>query len=170
MKINYLFTFEDGNRKVFKVNLHAESLNVIPFDKQAKPGWARIANCRCQHCQLDQNGVQYCPIAVNTSDVVDFFKAYTSYDKVEVVVITEDRSYSKKTTIQKALGSLVGVYMAASGCPSMERLKPMVRFHLPFATAEETVFRSVGAYLLGQYFLKKQGKQADLDLVELAGF
>jgi len=60
--------------------------------------------------------------------------------------------------------------MAARGCPSMERLKPMVRFHLPFATAEETVFRSVGAYLLGQYFLKKQGKQADLDLVELAGF
>jgi len=85
-------------------------------------------------------------------------------------VITGDRLYSKKTTVQRALGSLLGVYMAARGCPSMERLKPMVRFHLPFATAEETVFRSVGAYLLGQYFLKKQGKQADLDLVELAGF
>ncbi len=85
-------------------------------------------------------------------------------------MITGDRLYSKKTTVQRALGSLLGVYMAASGCPSMEKLKPMVRFHLPFATLEETVFRSVGAYLLGQYFLKKQGKQADLDLVELAGF
>ena len=170
MKINYHFTFEDGTRKVFKVNLHPASLNVIPSDNQAKPEWARLANCRCQHCQFDENEVQYCPIAVNISDVVDFFKAYTSHDKVEVLVVTEDRLYAKKTTIQRALGSLLGVYMAASSCPSMERLKPMVRFHLPFATAEETVFRSVGAYLLGQYFLKKQGKQADLDLVELAGF
>ena len=74
MKINYHFTFEDGTREVFKVNLHAESLNVIPSDKQAKPGWARIANCRCHHCQLDENRVQYCPIAVNIGDVVDFFK------------------------------------------------------------------------------------------------
>ena len=170
MKINYHFTFEDGTREVFKVNLHTESLNVIPSENQAKPGWAGIANCRCQHCQLDQNGVQYCPIAVNISDVVDFFKAYTSHDKVQALVITEDRFYGKKTTVQKALGSLLGVYMAASGCPSMEKLKPMVRFHLPFATVEETVFRSASAYLLGQYFLKKQGKQADLDLVELAGF
>jgi len=170
MKIDYHFTFEDGTREVFKVNLDAESLNIIPSDNQARPEWARIANCRCQHCQLDQNGVQYCPIAVNTSDVVNFFKAYTSHDKVQVLVISEDRFYGKKTTVQKALSSLLGVYMAASGCPSMERLKPMVRFHLPFATVEETVFRSVSAYLLGQYFLKKQGKQADMDLVQLAGF
>ena len=33
----------------------------------------------------------------------------------------------------------------------MESLKPMVRFHLPFATVEETVFRSVSTYLLSQY-------------------
>ena len=52
----------------------------------------------------------------------------------------------------------------------MEKLKPMVRFHLPFATIEETLFRSVSAYLLGQYYLKKEGKHADLDLVRLADF
>ncbi len=170
MKIDYCFTFEDHTRKVFTIKLHAESLNVMPPGNLEKPEWARLGNCRCQHCQLDEDAVQYCPIAVNISDVVDYFKAYTSYDKVEVLVITEDRLYGKKTTVQKALGSLLGVYMAASGCPSMERLKPMVRFHLPFATVEETVFRSASTYLLGQYFLKKQGKPADLDLIELANF
>ena len=170
MKINYHFRFEDGIRKVFRVNLHDISLNLIPSDNQAKPEWARITNCRCQHCQFDENEVQYCPIAVNISNVVDFFNSYNSYDKVEVLVKTEDRMYGKKTTVQKALGSLLGVYMAASGCPSLEKLKPMLRFHLPFATLEETVFRSASAYLLGQYFLRKQGKQADMDLVELAGF
>ena len=170
MRISYQFTFEDGTRKVFAVSMDAESLNLIPSDEQAKPEWARLANCRCKHCQLDENGVQYCPIAVNISEVVDFFKTYTSFDKVEVLVITEERVYGKKTTVQRALGSLLGIYMAASGCPSMEKLKPMVRFHLPFATIEETVFRSASTYLLGQYFVKKQGKQADLDLVELADF
>ncbi len=170
MKIDYHFRFEDGTRKVFEVVLDAQNLNVISSDNQERPEWTRVTNCRCQYCKLEQDRVQYCPIAVNISDVVDFFKAYTSHDKAQAVVITGDRLYGKKTNVQKALGSLLGVYMAASGCPSMERLKPMARFHLPFATLEETVFRSVGAYLLGQYFLKKQGKQADLDLVELAGF
>ncbi len=170
MKINYHFTFEDGTRKVFEVVLDAQSLNVISSDNHERPEWTRVANCRCQYCKLDQDRVQYCPIAFNICDVVNFFKAYTSHDKVQVLVITEDRLYGKKTTVQKALGSLLGIYMAASGCPYMEKLKPMVRFHLPFATAEETVFRSVSAYLLGQYFLKKQGKQADLGLVELVGF
>ncbi len=170
MKINYHFRFEDGTRKVFRVNLDAESLNLIPSDNQAKPEWARVANCRCQHCQVDENEIQYCPIAVNISDVVDFFKAYVSHDDVEVLVKTEDRLYGKKTTVQQALGSLLGVYMAASGCPLMEKLKPMVRFHLPFATLEETVFRSASVYLLGQYFVKKQGRHADLDLIQLADF
>ncbi|MBW1740908.1 MAG: hypothetical protein JRJ42_07215 [Deltaproteobacteria bacterium] len=170
MKISYRFIFEGGIQKVFTVKLHAESLNVISPDDQAKPEWTKLANCRCQHCQLEENKVQYCPIAVNISKVADSFKAYTSYNKVKVLVVTEERVYGKKTTVQKALGSLLGIYMAASGCPSMEKLKPMVRFHLPFATVEETVFRSASAYLLGQYFLRKQGKQADLDLIELADF
>jgi len=129
MKIGYHFTFEDGTRKVFTVSMDAETLNVIPSDNQEKPEWAKLANYRCQDCQLEENGVRYCPIAVNISSVVDFFKAYTSHDKVEVLVVC---------------------------------------FHLPFATVEETVFRSASTYLLGQYFLRKQGKQADLDLVELA--
>ena len=170
MKISYHFRFEDSTRKVFAVDLHAESLNVISPDNQAKPEWAKLANHRCEHCQLEENVFRYCPIAVNIGEVVDFFKFYTSHDKVDVSVVTDERVYGKNTTVQKALGSLLGIYMAASGCPSMEKLKPMVRFHLPFATVEETVFRSASAYLLGQYFLKKQGKQADLDLVELAGF
>jgi hypothetical protein len=40
----------------------------------------------------------------------------------------------------------------------------MARFHLPFATREETVFRAASAYLLAQYFLKRHGVEADLDL------
>lgn len=56
MKIHYCFTFEGGIGKVFTVNMDAKSLNVIPPDDQAKPEWTRLANCRCQDCQLDEKG------------------------------------------------------------------------------------------------------------------
>ena len=43
----------------------------------------------------------------------------------------------------------------------------MARFHLPLATEQETIYRASSMYLLAQYFLKKSGKEADLDLCGL---
>ena len=54
--------------------------------------------------------------------------------------------------------------MATGGCPALAKLRPMARFHLPFATREETLFRSASAYLLGQYFLKERGEPHELGL------
>ena len=54
--------------------------------------------------------------------------------------------------------------MVTSGCPTMKILRPMVRQHLPFATLEETVFRSVSSYLLAQYFQNKKGEIPDWKL------
>jgi hypothetical protein len=168
MKISYRFTFANGVQKDFVIHLDAETLSIIPSVDHARPEWTRLSHHRCQGCRFEENAVRYCPIAVNISDAINFFRSCSSHDRVEVLVATEERFYGKKTTVQRALGSLLGVYMAASGCPSMEKLKPMVRFHLPIATVEETVFRSAATYLVGQYFLRKQGKRSDLDLVELA--
>jgi hypothetical protein len=58
----------------------------------------------------------------------------------------------------------MGLIMATSGCPSLSYLKPMARFHLPLATAEETVYIATSMYLLAQYFLQKEGHKADLNL------
>jgi hypothetical protein len=46
----------------------------------------------------------------------------------------------------------------------MEKLKPMVKNHLPFASLEETKYRAISMYLVSQYLLRKQGKTADWDL------
>ncbi len=43
----------------------------------------------------------------------------------------------------------------------MTILKPMARFHLPFATVEEALYRSASAYLLRQYFTQQQGEDGD---------
>jgi len=43
----------------------------------------------------------------------------------------------------------------------------MARYHLPLATEEETLFRSVSTYLLAQYFRQKQGLTTDFELNRL---
>lgn len=58
--------------------------------------------------------------------------------------------------------------MVTSGCPVMDKLRPMVRTHLPFATGEETMYRVLSMYLLAQYFLYKEGQRPDWDLKNLA--
>ena len=74
-------------------------------------------------------------------DIIHSFKDSISYEEVEVFITTKARTYMKRTTLQKGLSSLLGIYMVTSGCPTMEKLKPMVRYHLPFATEEETKYR-----------------------------
>ena len=43
-------------------------------------------------------------------------------------------------------------------------MKRMAYFHLPFATIEETVFRSVTTYLLKQYYKHVAGEETDWTL------
>jgi len=87
-----------------------------------------------------------------------------SHEGVAVTVTTEERMYTKDTTIQQGLSPLIGIIMTTSGCPIMEHLKPMVRFHLPFASLDETVFRMVAMHLMVQYYRNQEGKQAEWGL------
>lgn len=101
-------------------------------------------------------------------DLVDFFKGTYSYEEVDVRLETPERSYSKRTSVQQAVSSVLGIYMVTSGCPIMNKLRPMVRFHLPFATIAETAYRAIAMYLMAQYFRKKRGLEPDWDLRDLA--
>jgi len=58
----------------------------------------------------------------------------------------------------------MGLVIAISECPHTDFLKPMARFHLPFATEEETIWRATSTYLLAQYFLIIKGHRIDLEL------
>jgi len=68
----------------------------------------------------------------------------------------------------EGLSAIFGVIMATSDCPVMEFLKPMARFHLPFATIEETTVRTASMYLLAQYFKYKDqpGMRFDFKTLE----
>lgn len=64
----------------------------------------------------------------------------------------------------------MGLIMATSGCPVMNILKPMARFHLPFATIDESLFRSVSVYLLRQYFIYLDQGESDFHLENVKSY
>ena len=118
----------------------------------SRPDWTYLADHQCSCCALDKKNVTHCPIAVNISELVTAFKDMVSHESCNVSCITAERTVTKNTLVQDGLSSIMGIIMATSGCPTMDILKPMARFHLPFATVDEAMFRSISVYLLRQYF------------------
>ncbi|HZC67722.1 MAG TPA: hypothetical protein VE201_03800 [Nitrospirales bacterium] len=162
----YTFKFPDGAEKKFEVLLNAKTLELITKKDLPKPAWTKLKYKQCEHCPLGDEH-EYCPVAVNLSALVESFKDSVSYENTDVRVQTNERIYEKKTSLQKGLSSIIGMYMVTSDCPVMDKLRPMVRFHLPFGSMEETVYRAVSMYLTAQYLLMRQGKTPDWDLKKL---
>lgn len=164
---NYNFTFADGRQKNFNVSLDGNTLELQNEKRDSYPDWTRMDNFQCPNCPVDKNTTGYCPVVTNLCDLIDYFKDSISYEEVDIDIETAERTYRKHASLQGGLNSLIGIYMVTSGCPVMEKLKPMVRFHLPFATVEESSFRMISMYLMAQYFLKKNGQQPDWELSNL---
>lgn len=163
----YNFKFSDGLEREFNVILDKETLDLLEPSPKSYPKWAELKNYKCPNCPLDDEKNQFCPVAVNIADLIEFFKDSFSHEEVYVVVETDLRGYMKHMSLQKAVSSLLGIYMVTCGCPILGKLKPMVRFHLPFATPEETSYRAISMYLLAQYFKYKNGEKPDWNLNKL---
>jgi len=163
LRFRYKFQFENGDEKQFDVMLNEQTLQVVQGSQAANPEWTKLKYHQCENCPLKDN-VEYCPVAVNIAHLVNEFKFSTSYDKTWVVVETPERTYAQETTVQNGLSAILGIYMVTSGCPILDHLRPMVRFHLPFATANETVFRAVSMYLVAQYFREHKGLEPNWNL------
>ena len=164
IKIDYSYRFQNGSTKTFDLLLDGETLGLMLQKKPAPPLWALLTHKQCENCPLDGKKHPHCPVALNFADIAEQFKDMLSHEKVSVTVTTEERTYSKDTTIQQGLSPLIGIIMTTSGCPVMEHLKPMVRFHLPFATLEETIFRMVSMHLMVQHYRSQDGKSAEWTL------
>lgn len=167
LTFHYKFTFGSGEEREFITKLDKKTLNLIQTEKKSHPDWAELKKIKCPNCSLNEDEHKFCPIAVNLYELIDSFKDSMSYEEVDVLIETDVRKYMKHTSLQKGLSSLIGIYMVASGCPILEKLKPMVRFHLPFATVEETEYRVLSMYLLAQYFLYKHGSRPDWEMKNL---
>jgi len=167
-KITYSYTFKDGKTRVFTLALDRKDLALVAERPAAPPLWALLSLNKCGNCPLNEQTSVHCPVALNLSAIVEEFKNFISHEKVSVTVAVEERTYFKETTIQQGLSPLLGIIMTTSGCPIMEQLKPMVRFHLPFASLEDTIFRMVSMYLVAQHLRHRDGKSAAWTLDGLA--
>jgi hypothetical protein len=166
--ISYRFSLGDGERVDFSIDpdrgARSERSSPSPAD------WTKLEFCQCRNCPLSSRDHTYCPAALDIQQAAERFKEVISYARVKVEVETPSRNYSKECDAQTGLQSLIGLLMATSACPLTARLKALAVFHLPFASPEETLFRTVGAHLLRQYFRRKNGQPMDLDLQELDQF
>lgn len=164
LTIDYQFRFSTGETRAISLRIDAETLSLIPPASPAPPEWTKLVVHQCPGCPLDSALHPYCPIAVQLSEIVNLFHEHNSFDQAEIEINDQRRRYLKETALQEGLGSLIGIIMATGGCPVLEPLRPMVRFHLPFATMEETEFRMVSMYLMAQYLRQKNGEQPDWSL------
>jgi hypothetical protein len=165
--IKYTFQFDNGLKKSFEIWLDRKSLNLKNDLEANYPDWAKLKNFKCPHCPLKDEGNDYCSIAKNISKHLEEFNSMPSFQNSKITVETESRTYFKNTSLQSGVSSMLGVIMVSSGCPIMEKLKPLLHFHLPFATLEDTQIKVLALYLLSQYISWKKGKQPDWELRNL---
>ena len=164
LTIKYIFRFPDDRRETFEVTLDGESIEPIDDRSEALPQWTQLDFEQCPNCPLSVETHSHCPLAARLVKVVNICENLLSYDKIRMHVVTAERMISKHTTAQQGISALMGLIMATSGCPLTSFFKPMARFHLPLASGEETIYRATSMYLLAQYFLRKEGRESDLEL------
>jgi len=165
--IEYQFRLRSGVERTFTVRLKKPTLELISVRQTVLPEWTKLTHHQCSNCPLDPEQHPRCPIAANLVDVIEAFRDCLSTEEADITIRSESREYHKRSPVQYGVGSLMGLYMVVSGCPIMDKLRPMVYTHLPFATVEDTMFRAVSMYLLAQYFLSQRGKTPDWKLEKL---
>lgn len=160
MKITYQFTDQGDLDETFNVQF-TEDMQLISTSADATlPEWTRLAFHQCGNCPLQST--PRCPAAVVVADLMGLCEQLISYDKVEVKVTTEGRTIIQKTSAQRGISALMGLLLATNGCPVTAIFRPMARFHLPFSSEEETVYRVTSMFALAQYFLAENNIDSNL--------
>jgi Domain of unknown function (DUF6901) len=170
LEIRYRFRLEGGQEEVFQFRMDPVSLEIKPSWKDALPEWTCLEFHQCTNCPLEVRDGARCPAAVSMVELVNRFTELLSHDQASVEVTTSERVICCDSTMQRAICSLMGLLMATSRCPMTRLFKPMARFHLPFASTAETIWRATSTYLLAQYFKQQEGGDPDLVFADLIRF
>lgn len=167
LRYSYTFTFDNNISKTFEVFVDPANLQLIHKKEAEYPEWTNLSNFACPHCPLNQIENKYCPVAINLKEIIDFFSDMPSFSVADITVETNNRNYFKRTSVQSGVSGVIGIIMPTSGCPITTKLRPMVKFHLPFASIDETEFRVFSMYLFAQYLKHRKGDWPDWEMKEL---
>lgn len=164
---DYRFDFDNGRTISLQVVLDDADLSCQSPPPDVLPDWTRLEVHQCPNCPLDPAMVSHCPVAVNLTRITDAFNDVVSHETAAITIRTKERTYMKTCGAQEGLGALLGILMATSGCPVLDKLRPMVRTHLPFSSLRETLYRAVAMYILSQNVRERSGLDTRFDLAGL---
>ncbi|MCA1907894.1 MAG: hypothetical protein LDL39_05995 [Magnetospirillum sp.] len=165
-EIRYTFHLPDGVHESVVLEFDDQTFLLRPPAIQGVEAWTALDFHICPHCPLDKRTHPHCPLARALAGFVHEFDRFYSYEVAEVEVQAGSRRIISKQPLQAAMASILGLVGATSGCPHLDFFRPMARFHLPFASEQETLFRALSIHLLGEYL--RAGGQGD-KLVGVAG-
>jgi len=151
LSIEYRFDLPNGSRKHLELKFSAADFRLINRVTEEPPFWTELRFNQCGNCPLHSRQSPQCPAALHMVPAVEALKELVSFDTVGVTVIQAERTMHAETSAQQAMSSVLGLIMATAGCPWTDHLRPMARFHLPFASEAETVYRSVCMFLLARH-------------------
>ncbi len=166
-RIRYHYDLPDGSRKSLEFSFDSTDFKLLNPPPSDPPFWTELDFNRCANCPLDQRSRSHCPAALQMAAALGPLEALVSYDTVGVTVVQGERTVYIETSAQQAMSSVLGLIMATAGCPWTDHLRPMARFHLPFASEAETVYRSVGMFLLARKITRADESQGFDALEEL---
>jgi len=149
-RIRYRFDLPDGTQKTLDFTFDPGNFRLVNPAPAVAPFWTALTFKQCANCPLSAAEHPHCPAALQMASAIEPLKALVSFDTVGVTVTQAERSIYAETTAQQAMSSVLGLIMATAGCPWTDRFRPMARFHLPFASEAETLYRSIGMFLLAR--------------------
>ncbi len=138
-----------------------DDFRMLVSDRDEWPEWTRLDHEQCDHCPLDPAGTQRCPLAARLVDIVEATGDLVSHQRLEAEVVSNERRCSFEASAGDALRSLMGLVIPCSGCPVTAFFRPMARFHLPFSSQGETLYRVCAMYRLAQHYRGEAGLEAD---------
>jgi hypothetical protein len=149
-RIRYRFDLPDGSQTTLDFEFDSTDFTLSNAAPVEPPFWTELKFNQCANCPLNESEHPHCPAALQMASTLEPLKALVSFDTVSVTVMQAERTVYAETSAQQAMSSVLGLIMATSGCPWTDHLRPMARFHLPFASDVETLYRSICMYLLAR--------------------
>lgn len=167
LRIRYRFDLPDGSQATLEFRFDSDHFHLSNEAPAEPPFWSELKYNQCANCPLNPALHPHCPAALQMASTLEPLKMLVSFDTVGVTVVQAERTIYAETSAQQAMSSVLGLIMATAGCPWTDHLRPMARFHLPFASDVETVYRSIGMYLLAREMAGPRKKDGFAALEEL---
>jgi hypothetical protein len=149
--IDYKFHLPDGRVETISLSFSPVDFDLLLPSTHGREAWTALEFHQCPNCPLSIADTKDCPFARALSGFVHGFDEFYSYESAVIEVTTEQRTIVGRQPLQAGMASILGLVGATSGCPHLAFFKPMARFHLPFASEEETLVRSFSMHLLAEY-------------------